>query len=193
MATSSVCAKLLAGQDNSCEAPDSRFFQSMVIINFEDLGETTITTTTDTVCKHNVSFALKAGKSGISFKMNENGSSVSGTFEKTNSDYGNPLYNHIVNLAVAGAGEDAKCILEALSKGRYVVALRFGDIVEVYGIKNGLSAGDFTYDPQANSGFTPLTLVSGDGKNESLTPLIYKSTPEGQEIEDYEALFKKTI
>lgn len=192
MAKENICAKLLKGQDNSCEAPISRYVQQMVVINKSDIEDYTIESSNEVAggCKHNVKFKLKAGKEGVRFSMNENGTSISGTYEKTNNDFGNPMFNHVLNLAVSGADEESKCILEAISKGSFVVALQFGKTIEIYGIENGLGAGDYTYDPQGNSGFTPLTLTSGDGKNERYTPLVYVSEVPGSEEEDFDSNFK---
>lgn len=190
MALPNICGTLTAGQNFACENVVSRFAQQIVLINYVDIATKTINTeTVAETCNHNVTFALKTGKKGFRFTLSDNASAISGTFEKSSNDYGVPLFKHIVNMAVGGASESAKCILEKLSKGRYVVALQIGDIIEIYGIQNGLSAGDFTSDLQGNSGYIPLTLESLENSLESNVPLVYKSAEAGSEVEDFDADF----
>lgn len=184
---------LRAGKDLSCATGiTSRFDQQLVVINYADIDTKTINAESiGDSCNHNVQFKLKEGKEGFRFALSENGTAVSGTFEKSVNDYGYPSFRHVVNIAIAGADEETKCILDSLTKGRFVVALQFGDIIEVYGIQNGLSAGDFTADPQGNAGFIALTLESLEIAPEGYVPLVYKSEVEGQEIEDFDANFKQ--
>ena len=190
MALPNICGTLTAGQNFACENVVSRFAQQIVLINYADIATKTINTeTVAETCNHNVTFALKTGKKGFRFTLSDNASAISGTFEKSSNDYGVPLFKHLVNMAVGGASESAKCILEKLSKGRYVVALQIGDIIEIYGIQNGLSAGDFTSDLQGNSGYIPLTLESLETSLESNVPLVYKSAEAGSEVEDFDADF----
>lgn len=190
MALPNICGTLTAGQNFACDNVVSRFAQQIVLINYADIATKTINTeTVAETCNHNVTFALKTAKKGFRFTLSDNASAISGTFEKSTNDYGVPLFKHIVNMAVGGASETAKCILEKLSKGRYVVALQIGDIIEIYGIQNGLSAGDFTSDLQGNSGYIPLTLESLENSLESNVPLVYKSAEAGSEVEDFDADF----
>lgn len=194
MALSPVCGVLKSGQDLSCKSVISRFYQQIVIINYSDIDTKTINTeSVGVTCNHNVAFTLKTGKEGFRFSLSENGTAVSGTFEKASNDFGYATFKHIVNMALAGADEATKCTLEGLSKGRFVVALQFGDIVEIYGIEQGLSAGDFTADPQGNSGFIALTLESSENALESKVPLVYKSAEAGSEVEDFDANFKAGV
>lgn len=193
MALPSICGTIKAGQDYSCSSVPSRYYQQAVIINMSDIDTKTINTTDlGETCNRNVQFALKEGKSGFRFTLSENGTAISGTFDKSTNDFGYPQFLHRVNIALTGLTEQDKCTLEGLSKGRFVVALQIGDIVEVYGIQNGLSAGDFTYDPQANSGFVALTLESSETAQESNVPLVYKSAVSDQEIEDFDSNFEQT-
>lgn len=190
MALPSICSNLKSGQDLSCKSVVSRFYQQMVIINYSDFDTKTINTeSVGATCNHNITFTLKAGTSGFRFSLSDNGTAISGTFDKSVNDFGIPQFNHIVNMALAGADEETKCALESLSKGRFVVALQIGDIVEIYGAQNGLSAGDFTADPQGNSGFIALTLESNENSLEGNVPLVYKSAVPGQEIEDFDDNF----
>lgn len=194
MALPNICGTLTSGQDFACTSVVSRFAQQLVLINYADIATKTINTeTAGETCNHNVAFTLKTGKEGFRFTLSDNASAVSGTFEKSVTDYGMPMFKHIVNMAVGGASEQAKCILEKLSKGKFVAALQIGDIIEIYGIQNGLSAGDFTSDLQGNSGFIPLTIESNDNGLESNVPLVYKSAEPGSAIEDFDANFKATV
>lgn len=192
MALSPVCGVLKSGQDLSCKSVISRFYQQLVLINYSDIdGKTINTESTGSTCNHNVSFTLKTGKEGFRFMLSENGTAVSGTYEKSVNDFGYPTFRHIVNMALAGADEATKCAIESLSKGRFVAALQMGEIIEIYGIEQGLAAGDFTADPQGNSGFIPLTLESSENAPEGHVPLVYKAGVPGQEIEDFDANFKQ--
>ena len=191
MAIAPVCGTLINGQNFSCASPNSRFYQQVVLINFSDFATKTINTdSTGETCNHNIQFTLKAGKKGVRFSFSENGSVVSGTYDKSSNDQGYPQFAHTVNMALAGADEATKCAIESMTRGRFVVALQMGEIVEVYGAQNGLSAGDFTADPQGNSGFIPLTLTSNENSPEPHVPLVYKSAATGQEIEDFDANFE---
>ena len=190
MAIQSICAGITKGQDYTCSAPVSRFYQQMVIINFSDFDTKTIEAiTTEASCKRNVSFTLKSGKKGFRFSLPENSSAISGTYDKSVDDYGFARFLHRVNFAVADATEEDKCNIEGLSKGRYVAVLQKGDMIEVYGVQNGLTAGDFTADTQANGGFIALTLESLETSLENHVPLVYKATIDGQEIEDFDSDF----
>lgn len=193
MALPTVCGGIKNGQDNSCTNSPSRYFQQAVIINMNDIDTKTINTTDlGEGCNRNVQFTLKAGKTGYRFTLSENGTAINGTFDKSTNDFGYPQFLHRVNLALNGLTEQDKCTLEGLSKGRFVVALQIGDIVEVYGIQNGLTAGDFTYDLQGNSGFVQLALESSETAQEPNVPLVYKSAVAGQEIEDFDSNFEQT-
>lgn len=195
MARESLCAKLIADQDFACVSPVRKYFQQFVAINKSDIDTFTITKTDSTaptpVCAYNVEFTLKEGKKGFFFTLPENGTSVFGTFDKSTSDLGYTQYIHNVNAFVAGASETAKCILEALDKGSYVVALQLTDgTVEIYGIENGLSTGDYTYDVQTNGGGTAIILSSNENTPESSIPLVYKPASGGDANADFNDAFE---
>lgn len=199
MANISLCATLLSGQVSDCEPLKRRYYQQAVIINKSDIDSASVQinkTDYDQVtptCEYSVQFVLKPGKTGYLFKGPESGSSFFGTFDKTLSDLGFVQYTHNVNMLVVGATEDAKCILEALDKGRYVVALQFTDgTVEIYGIDNGLSTGDYTYDVQTNGGGSAIILSSSEATPENFIPLVYKPQGGGDAGADFDSLFANT-
>lgn len=200
MATQSVCATLLAGQDSTCEAPKRRYYQQAVIIPKADIDATTVVidkTDYEAVtptCKYTVTFGLKEGKTGFKFIGPSNGSNFFGTFDKTNSDLGFNQYKHNANILIVGASEAAKCILEGLDKGSYVVAYQFTDgTVEIYGFENGLSTVDYTYDPQGGGGGSAIVLSSNDVAPENYLPLIYKSLTLGGEEADFDTAFENPV
>jgi|GEM_PF-1470074 len=197
MARESLCAKLMADQNFACTTPVRKYVQQFVAINKSDIDQASVVVTkTDSTsgtpeCKYNVSFELFEGKKGFFFQLPENGTSVFGTFDKSRSDLGYVQYVHNVNAFVAGVSEEAKCILEALDKGSYVIALQLADgTVEIYGIENGLSTGDYTYDVQTNGGGTAIILTSNENTPESNIPLVYKPATGGDANADFNSAFE---
>lgn len=194
MANESVCAKLAAGQDVSCLSPLRRYYQQAVLINKSDIDPESILITNTGLagaCAYNVEFTLKEDTTGYLFKGNENGSVYKGFFDKSNNDtFGIPEYIHHAQLIMAGVDEAAKCNLQAIDKGSVVVAYQFADnTIEIYGIENGLTTGDYTYDTQENGGATTLDLASMENNPERYMPLVYKSQTPGTEVADFDALF----
>lgn len=194
MAITSTCASLLNGQNTVCEAPKRRYYQQVVLINKADIDEYNITRTDfdaeNPVCAYNVGFTLKSGKTGYRFTGPETGSGFFGSFDKSQSDLGFVQFVHHANLTLMGATEEAKCILDALSKGSVVAVYQFTDgTVEVYGIENGLVADDYTYDVQGGGGGSAIVLSSPETAPEYYVPLIYKSQTPGQESEDFDDNF----
>ena len=194
MAVASICGTLKNGQDASCVAPARRFYQQAVVINKADIDPESVVlsvpTAEDPDCLYNVQFSLKDGKTGFRFTGPESGSSYKGYFDKTLSDLGFPQYKHNAQVLIVGSTEEAKCILDSLSKGKYVVVYQFTDgTVEVYGFENGLTTGDFTYDVQEGGGGTAIVLSSLDIAPENYVPLVYQSTPPGSENADFDANF----
>ena len=196
MAVLPLCARLANGQDTACVTLKRRYFQQAVVINKSDIDSTTVVISkTDyeaetLVCAYTVEFDLKAGTTGYRFAGSENGSSYFGRFNKTTSDLGLVDYQHEVQMLVVGADEESKCILEGLDKGSYVVALQFTDgTVEIYGMQNGLSTGDYTYSVQENGGGTAIVLQSSENTPEGYLPLVYKSGTVDGESADFDALF----
>ena len=194
MAIASICGTLKNGQDASCVAPVRRYFQQAVVINQDDIDQTTVDITVPTAenptCAYNVAFSLKEGKTGYRFAGSENGSTYKGYFDKSVSDLGFVQYKHNSQLLVVGADEESKCVLDSLGKGNYVVANQFSDgTVEIYGMQNGLVAGDYTYDVQEGGGGTPIILSSRETAPENYVPLIYKSATLNGENADFDSAF----
>lgn len=195
MALESICGTLLSGQDSSCAQLIKRYYQQIVIIPKTDIAEFEIVktdfSTENPTCKYHVTFSLKEGKTGFRFTGPANGNSYSLDFSKSTTDTGFVQYTHTVNMLFAGLSEADKCILEALDKGSYIVALQQmgSDLIEIAGIQFGLSTGDYDATPASNGGATPLTLVSNENSLENYLPLIYKSAVEGGEVADFDANF----
>lgn len=194
MAVASICGTLKNGQDASCVAPARRFYQQAVIINKSDIDNESVVLSVPTAeapdCLYNVQFSLKEGKTGLRFTGPESGSSYKGYFDKSLSDLGFAQYIHNAQILVVGSTEEAKCILDSLSKGKYVVVYQFTDgTVEIYGFENGLTTGDFTYDVQEGGGGTAIVLSSLETAPENYVPLVYKSSVEGGETADFDSNF----
>lgn len=194
MAVASICGTLKNGQDASCVAPARRFYQQAVIINKSDIDPESVVLSVPTAeapdCLYNVQFSLKEGKTGLRFTGPESGSSYKGYFDKSLSDLGFVQYVHHAQILVVGSDEDAKCILDSLGKGKYVVAYQFTDgTVEIYGWQNGLTAADFTYDAQEGGGGTPIDLASLETAPENYVPLVYKALIPGGETADFDSNF----
>ncbi len=192
MAITSLCAKLFNSLDVSCVAPVRKYYQQAVIINKTDIEAYTITLPDADVetCAYKVEFALKDGATGYRISGAEAGSSFYGSFDKSRSDLGYAQYIHNTSILVTGVSEEVKCVLDSLDKGSFVVALQLKDgTVEVYGIVNGLTTGDYSYNIQEGGGGTPILLSSLEDAPESNLPLIYESAVPGQENEDFDDAF----
>lgn len=192
MAVTSICGTLKAGLDISCISPVRRYFQQAVIINKADIEEYAITAPTGVAdaCAYHVEFTLKEGKTGYRIQGSENGSTFKGMYAKSMSELGFIQYAHTVQFLIAGVTEATKCILDALDKGSYIVALQIGETIEIYGMENGLTTGDYTYDLQEGGGGTPITLTSRETSPEGKLPLNYKSAVEGGEVADFDSEFE---
>ena len=194
MAVIPLCARLSVGQDSACIPLKRKYFQQAVLINKADIESFTITKTNyetpPYTCAYTVAFELESGATGYRLSGPENGSSFFGRYNKTINDLGFVGYTHEVQILVAGASEDAKCILESLDKGQFVVALQFTDgTVEIYGFENGLSTGDYTYSVQENGGGSLIILTSNEATPENSLPFVYESAVPGQENEDFDDAF----
>lgn len=192
MAVPSICAILSNGLDSGCDAPVRKAFQQVVVINKTDIDSYTISLPdpeTET-CDYKVSFELKAGKTGYRVIGPEAGSSFYGSYDKSRSDLGYAQYIHNVGILVSGITEEAKCFLSALDKSLVVVAVQWKDgTVEIYGIVNGLTTGDYSNNIQEGGGGTQIILSSLEDAPESNLPLIYESAVPGQESEDFDDAF----
>ena len=192
MANTSICAELANGLDLSCvRSLPKKYYQEAVIINFNDIDRTaSVLGNFAAACDYTVKMVLKAGKSGVQVKLPDNGSSIKGFFAKSKTDNGFVQYLHQVQILVAGASAETKCILDKLDRGRYVIAVQLSDgTVEVYGYENGLSTGDYTYDIQEGGGGSLIILQSDENAQEGTLPLVYKSNPVGTEDADFNEQF----
>src|SRR5690606_25122931 len=143
MAVVNLFAKLGNGLDVSCEAPVRKFFQQAVVINKTEIEEYTIQNPDSEpgVCAYNLTLTLKAGATGYRSSGPQAGSSFFGSFDKSRSDLGHTQYIHNASILIASASEEAKCILDSLDKGSFVVAYQYTDgTVEVYGMETGLTS-----------------------------------------------------
>ena len=192
MAVQSLCAKIFNGLDVSCDAPVRKYYQQAVIINKSDIDSYTISlpdAETET-CDYNVTFALKAGATGYRILGAEAGSSFYGSVDKSRSDLGYAQYIHNAGILIAGVSEEVKCILDGLDKGSFVVALQLKNgTVEIYGIVNGLTSGDYSYNIQEGGVGTAILLSSLEDAPESNLPLVYESAVPGQESTDFDDAF----
>lgn len=188
------CGKIVDGLTLDCTSSVlKRYDQKAVVINKDDIANFTIEIDNTSNYKYNVAFELKEGKKGYTIELPANGSGIFGQAEKTTSELGLVQYNQIVNMIVFGADEKTKGTLANLDLGRYVVALKIGNIVEIYGIENGLSTGDYTLDIQSGNGASAITLVSGEMFLESKLPLVYKAESPSTASADFDAEFENEV
>jgi len=195
MAVTSPCALLANGQDNSCLVDIVRkYYQQVVLINRSDIVDIveSVPTAEDPTCVYTVGFGLKENATGYRIAGIEAGSVYKGYFDKSVSDLAYPQYIHHVDMVLMGIGQDTKCILDSMSRGSFVAALQIGTTIEIYGIKNGLSIDDFTFDVGEGGGGSLLTLSSLENAPESRLPFVYVSNTPGSEVADFDALFANT-
>ena len=195
MAVTSPCGLLANGQDVSCVTSiERRYYQQAVVMNRSDvvIDAINVPTAEDPECVYTATFHLKEGKTGYLFAGAENGSVYKGYFDKSVSDLAIPQYIHKVDMLVVGVQEESKCVLDALSRGSYVVALQIGDTIEIFGLQSGLVVGDFTYDLAEGGGGATIPLASLEIAPENRLPFVYKSNTPDSEIADFDALFANT-
>lgn len=180
MAQISICGTLDRGRDSSCTTETvQKYYQQFVLINHSDIDKSTIVRQLPgalTPDKYNISFSLKTGKTGYSFKLDEGGRQIFGTADKTRNETAGIRYNHKFNMAIRGYNEEFKAILNSLDKGSYVVMAQLkNDEVEVYGFENGLTTADYSLDIMNNGGSAVLVLQSDENSLETTLPLHFKS------------------
>lgn len=193
MATTSICAKLNKGQDISCVSSIvKKYYQEAVVINHSDVNFN-LTGAIQKDCtagseKYGVKLTLKSGAKGYRFKSIEGGTAVVGSYDKGKTEVGFPQYLHKVQIPVTGVNAEAKCILDALDKGSFLIALQAKDgTVEIYGFENGMGTADYTRNITENGGVTLLTLQSNDDNQESHSPLLHIATDVNA---DFDSLFE---
>ncbi len=184
-----ICALLTNGFDFSCvEEYARKYYQEIVVINSDDIDSTTVVKNT-TGSNHNVTFTLKATKTGYRFVLPDTGGSIFGSFDKTTNELtGGPQYIHKMNYAVIGADEITKATLRTLDKGNFIVAgrLKGSTVVEIFGIQNGLVNADYTFDIAGGSGGSTLVLQSLETAPENHIPFVYTSV---DPIADFDSNF----
>lgn len=194
MANTVICAELQDGLNLACARNlVKKYFQEAVLINLNDIDRTGSTEPSmdAATCDYTVQMALKSTKKGVQFKLPESGGSIKGFVAKSKTDNGFVQYLHQVQLFVAGLDSATKCILDKLDHGRYAIALQATDgTVEIYGFKNGLSTGDYTYDIVEGGGGALITLQSDENAQEDYLPLIYKPAAAGDANADFNEQFE---
>jgi len=188
----SVCKRLITGQNILCsDNIKHRYYQRAVLINKGDILPSSIKVDVSPGGNYTAEFELLPNTRGYLFGAGESGNSYFGTVDKTTSELGGiPQYKHNANIIVVGIDGACKNILDALSWGSFVVAYQFSDgTVEVYGLNNGMVAGDFTYDPQGGGGGSAIVLSSLEIAPEPHLPYVYKSKVVGGERADFDSCF----
>lgn len=196
MATSSICAELQDGFDLSCiRNLVKKYAQEAVIINYNDIDHSvSVPSGIDgETCDYTVQLTLKPGKTGVRVKLPGSGSSIKGFTAKSKDDNSFVQYLHQVQILAAGVTAAQKCILDKLDHGSYVVAVQAGQTVEIYGLQNGLSTGDYTLDIAEGGGATLIVLQSDENAQESYLPLVYKPQTGGDAVADFDELFAAPV
>lgn len=190
MAVLSPCGKISKGVDLSCDRPSGRYYQQVVVINYDDIDPDTVVapwSETPSDCG-TVEFALKTGTTGYAFKFPEKGGGIFPTVDYSTDERGYVIFKHLMNMFITAKTPEEKCSLEGLLKGRVVVAAQYlsgGDkSVEILGLQNGLVAEDGTLDPHNNGGVSAIVLASQENGEEGYLPLIYTSTDPVADFDD---------
>ena len=196
MAITSICGALNAGQDMTCiDSLVRKYAQQIVLMNKNDIDPATIVkpVSTDETCDYRVKFDLKSLKKGFRFSLNDSATIIKGFYDKSVDQYGNPTYKHSVKILIMGVSEESKCILRALDKSSLVAALQIGNEIEIFGLDNGLTSGDYTFDVAEGGGAVQITLASSDENLEAAIPYLYESTTPGGEIADFDSNFENLV
>lgn len=192
MAIDNICALLTTDRDSSCSITTRGWWQQAVLINLSQIETKTVTLPNALgVCSHSVKFSLKCASKGYRVSAIEAGTNIKGMFSKTRDANGYPVYTHTVQIFLAGLDAELNCMIEALDKGLLAVALqtKTGEVL-IYGIQNGLSSDDYTYDIVENAGGVIITLSSLENSPEPNVPMIYVSNTPGSEVADFDASFE---
>lgn len=173
------CIQLIKGFDIGCEALFRKYYQNVVLINQDDVKQSSISISDNT---HRVQFNLEDTKTGYLFNGKENVGLLNAKFNKT-EEKGVPYYNHSVDVVVVGTSENIKTLLKQLDNGNYFAAIQFrnGD-VEIYGFENGLSSDGYEYSAQSSLGGAVINLVSKYDEYEP--PFLYNSADPNQDFND---------
>lgn len=198
-----ICSKIYNGQDISCGITQKGYIQDLVLVNFSDIIEKGIDKEcTDAASKYRATPVLAEGAKGVLFRGPAAGNVWRILTNKTRDDNGFPNYEHGANILFSGVTEEQKCALASLDKGLVVA---FGKLktyaepagagemipaIEIAGLNNGLTTGDYAYDIVETGGVVPLELRSPANSLESDLPYIYASPEPGSELIDFEELFE---
>lgn len=197
-----ICGKIFKGQDISCGITQKGYVQELVLVNHSDIETKGIDVDcNETTSNYRAAVVLAETKKGVMFKGPAAGNIIRVVVNKTKDDYGFPLYEHGVNMLIAGVTEEQKCILSGLDKGLVVAFVKLKtyeegagatliEAVEIVGLNNGLGTGDYTYDIVENGGAVQIELRSPEGSFEGDLPYIYESSTPGNEVIDFDALFE---
>lgn len=191
----SLCGKVFKDFSNPCVLSVTGFKQLGVLINLDDIDDKTINLpdfeTGD--CDYTIEFDLKCETKGFKIQAIDAGSAIKGYVDKTRNENGYPQYTHHVDVILSGLDKDVNCFLASLDSGRYGIALMTNDgTVVTYGMQNGLTSDDYTYDIVEGGGSVVITLSSLENAPESTLPLIYKAGSGSTEVLDFESAFAGT-
>lgn len=184
------CIKLRNDLDLSCKTAVGKYYQQIVLINKSDVLEHQILQSVENLddtyeCRHRIRFILKDGSTGFRFSSIENGSSIYGSFDKSESN-SIPQYLHKINTVFLGLDEEVKCIKKQIDNSDYFAAIQYSNgLVEIYGFEFGLSSGDYSYNPNG----TAIILQSSPNALEDEIPYIYESGIIGNENIDFDNNF----
>ena len=198
-----VCGILRKGQDNACPKSVQKVYgQEAVFINTSSFDTIEVDKEcTETSSKYRVKFTLEEGEKGVMFTAPARSTSIRGWSTPVIDDNGLSYYMHHVQIAMTGISEEQKCILDALTKGSFAVALPivnpvkddddFTNSVEIFGIGTGLVSTDgWAYDITENNGITLIEFSSRENIGEDDLPYMYESAEAGSEMTDFKALFE---
>lgn len=190
-----TCGKLYNGQDLSCEVFQKGYFQEMVLVNMDDIETIDINRECgESNSSYSAGFTLKEGASGVRFQGPSAGNAMRGSFSMTRNDFKVAEYEHVVHALISGVNQEQKCILHNLDKGRVVAIAKIrkpsgDDVLEVFGLGEGLITDDYEYDVVEGGGIVDITLHSDEDALESDLPYIYEPAEEGDALLDFENLF----
>lgn len=194
MANPILCAELTGAIDNSCPRNFAKkYFQEAVFINLNDIDKdnSVVGGIAGSTCDYTVQMVLKSLKKGVMVKLPETGNAIKGYTNKSKTENGIVQYLHQVQILMLGASAEAKCQMDKLDHGRYVVVLQLTDgTPEVYGWENGITTGDYTYDVAAGGGGGLIVLQSDEDGQESMLPMVYKAQTGGDANADFNEQFE---
>lgn len=172
-----TCAKIAANATiGSCRQGNGAITGDIVLINWDDWKEATITQTGSVISAITMNGTDKAYK--VSSKEKANESSV--TMNK--GTYGNSFVHQVI-LRAFDRSQTTKDLVNKLAQGRFVAIVEHVDpnaadtIFEVFGAQNGLTASAIEGNStDADGVISAITLASEDNARESELPLSFFDT-----------------